>query len=279
MLATIRAGNIVLMIQPPRGYGENPVAIYHDPDMAPSHHYLAAYRWVEQSFGAHAVVHLGKHGSMEWLPGKNAALSASCGTDAAIGNLPLIYPFLVNDPGEGAQAKRRAHATIVDHLIPPMARAESYGDIAKLEQLLDEYANIAAMDPAKLPAIRSQIWTHMRAAEMHRDLGLDDIPDEDDFDDFIFNVDGWLCEIKDAQIRDGLHVLGHAPQGEARVNLVLSILRASQIWGGETGAVPGLRAALGLKDGSQLGDIDQIEEQARALVQGMENAQWEPSMR
>lgn len=276
VLATIRAGNIVLMIQPPRGYGENPVAIYHDPDMAPSHHYLAAYRWVEQEFGAHAVVHLGKHGSMEWLPGKNAALSASCGTDAAIGNLPLIYPFLVNDPGEGAQAKRRAHATIVDHLIPPMARAESYGDIAKLEQLLDEYANIAAMDPAKLPAIRSQIWTHMRAAEMHRDLGLDDIPDEDDFDDFIFNVDGWLCEIKDAQIRDGLHVLGQAPQGEARVNLVLSILRASQIWGGETGAVPGLRAALGLKDDSgQLNAIDQIEEQARALVQAMEDANWD----
>jgi cobaltochelatase CobN len=276
VLATIRAGNIVLMIQPPRGYGENPVAIYHDPDMAPSHHYLAAYRWVEESFGAHAVVHLGKHGSMEWLPGKNAALSASCGTDAAIGNLPLIYPFLVNDPGEGAQAKRRAHATIVDHLIPPMARAESYGDIARLEQLLDEYANIAAMDPAKLPAIRSQIWTHMRAAEMHRDLGLDDIPDEDDFDDFIFNVDGWLCEIKDAQIRDGLHVLGQAPQGEARVNLVLSILRASQIWGGEAGAVPGLRAALGLTEGSgQLGDIDRIEAQARALVLAMEEAGWD----
>ncbi|KQV75067.1 cobalamin biosynthesis protein CobN [Aeromicrobium sp. Root344] len=275
VLATIRAGNIVLMIQPPRGYGENPVAIYHDPDMAPSHHYLAAYRWVEQEFGAHAVVHLGKHGSMEWLPGKNAALSASCGTDAAIGNLPLIYPFLVNDPGEGAQAKRRAHATIVDHLIPPMARAESYGDIAKLEQLLDEYANIAAMDPAKLPAIRSQIWTHMRAAEMHRDLGLDDIPDEDDFDDFIFNVDGWLCEIKDAQIRDGLHVLGQAPHGEARVNLVLSILRASQIWGGETGAVPGLRAALGLKEGSQLGAIDEIESQAKALIQAMEDAEWD----
>ncbi len=275
VLATIRAGNIVLMIQPPRGYGENPVAIYHDPDMAPSHHYLAAYRWVEQAFEAHAVVHLGKHGSMEWLPGKNAALSAACGTDAAIGNLPLIYPFLVNDPGEGAQAKRRAHATIVDHLIPPMARAESYGDIAKLEQLLDEYANIAAMDPAKLPAIRSQIWTHMRAAEMHRDLGLDDIPDEDDFDDFIFNVDGWLCEIKDAQIRDGLHVLGQAPQGEARVNLVLSILRASQIWGGETGAVPGLRAALGLKEGADLGSIDEIEEQAKELIQAMEDADWD----
>ena len=282
VLATIRAGNVVLMIQPPRGYGENPVAIYHDPDMAPSHHYLAAYRWVEEEFGAHAVVHLGKHGSMEWLPGKNAALSAACGTDAAIGNLPLIYPFLVNDPGEGAQAKRRAHATIVDHLIPPMARAESYGDIAKLEQLLDEYANIGAMDPAKLPAIREQIWTHMRAAEMHRDLGLDDQPDDEGFDDFIFHVDGWLCEIKDAQIRDGLHVLGQAPDGGARVNLVLAILRAAQVFGGQEQAVPGLRAALGLKVSTSSTDqpstsvVDQFEEQARALVLAMEEAGWDP---
>ena len=179
VLATIQAGNVVLLIQPPRGFGENPVAIYHDPDLAPSHHYLAAYRWLGSAvesggFGAHAVVHLGKHGSMEWLPGKNAALSASCASDAAIGNLPLVYPFLVNDPGEGAQAKRRAHATIVDHLVPPMARAETYGDIARLEQLLDEHANIAAMDPGKLPAIRGEIWQLMHAAEMHRDLGLDE---------------------------------------------------------------------------------------------------------
>ncbi|MFC6344339.1 cobaltochelatase subunit CobN, partial [Nocardioides hankookensis] len=232
VLATIQAGNVVLLIQPPRGFGENPVAIYHDPDLAPSHHYLAAYRWVEHGFGAHAVVHLGKHGSMEWLPGKNAALSAECATDAAIGNLPLVYPFLVNDPGEGAQAKRRAHATIIDHLVPPMARAESYGDIARLEQLLDEHANIAAMDPAKLPAVRGEIWQLMHAAEMHRDLGLDERPDDEEFDDFILHVDGWLCEIKDAQIRDGLHVLGQAPEGEARVNLVLAILRAAQVWGG-----------------------------------------------
>jgi cobaltochelatase CobN len=282
VLATITAGNVVLLIQPPRGFGENPVAIYHDPDMPPSHHYLAAYRWLGSAvdsggFGAHAVVHLGKHGSMEWLPGKNAALSASCATDAAIGNLPLIYPFLVNDPGEGAQAKRRAHATIVDHLIPPMARAESYGDIAKLEQLLDEHANIAAMDPAKLPAIRAEIWTLMHAAEMHRDLGLEQRPEDEEFDDFILHVDGWLCEIKDAQIRDGLHVLGQAPEGEARVNLVLAILRASQIWGGETASVPGLRSALGLKENHEAtGAVDAIEERARDLVQRMEDAGWAP---
>ncbi|NYG54529.1 cobaltochelatase subunit CobN [Nocardioides perillae] len=277
VLATLRSGNVVLLIQPPRGFGENPVAIYHDPDMAPSHHYLAAYRWLERSFGAHAVVHLGKHGSLEWLPGKNAALSAACATDAAIGSMPLVYPFLVNDPGEGAQAKRRAHATIVDHLVPPMARAEAYGDMARLEQLLDEHANIAAMDPAKLPAVRAEIWTLMHAAEMHRDLGLDERPDDEEFDDFLLHVDGWLCEVKDAQIRDGLHVLGAPPEGEARVNLVLAILRASQVWAGDVGAVPGLRTALGLKEGAErVGAVDEVEERARALVVAMEAAGWDP---
>ncbi|TYL49542.1 cobaltochelatase subunit CobN [Nocardioides sp. BGMRC 2183] len=287
VLATLRAGNVVVMVQPPRGFGENPVAIYHDPDLAPSHHYLAAYRWLragaeEGGFGAHAVVHLGKHGSMEWLPGKNAALSAACATDAAITDLPLIYPFLVNDPGEGAQAKRRAHATIVDHLVPPMARAESYGDIARLEGLLEEYDKISAMDPAKLAAIRGEIWQLMHAAEMHRDLGMgdrgaDDRPDDETFDDFLLHVDGWLCEIKDAQIRDGLHVLGDAPAGEARVNLVLAILRAAQVWGGASNAVPGLRRALGLADDADAVTTDRVEAEARGLVQAMEDAGWHPS--
>ncbi|TQL67645.1 cobaltochelatase CobN subunit [Nocardioides albertanoniae] len=282
VLATLQAGNIVLLIQPPRGFGENPVAIYHDPDLAPSHHYIGAYRWLgsaveDGGFGADAVVHLGKHGSMEWLPGKNAALSASCGPDAAIGNMPLIYPFLVNDPGEGAQAKRRAHATIVDHLVPPMARAESYGDIARLESLMEEYDRISSMDPAKLPAIRGEIWQLMKAAELHRDLGMEERPEDDDFDDFMLHIDGWLCEIKDAQIRDGLHVLGAAPEGEARVNLVLSILRAAQVWGGVGGAVPGLRAALGLKDGAETKAVDEIETQAKDLVQRMDDAGWDPA--
>ena len=277
-LATLRAGNVVILIQPPRGFGENPVAIYHDPDLPPSHHYLGAYRWLEHGFGADAVVHLGKHVSMEWLPGKNAALSASCGPDAAIGNLPLVYPFLVNDPGEGAQAKRRAHATIVDHLVPPMARAESYGDIARLEGLLEEYDKISAMDPAKLPAIRGEIWQLMHAAQLHRDLGLEERPDDEEFDDFLLHVDGWLCEIKDAQIRDGLHVLGAAPVGEARVNLVLSILRAGQVWGGVGNAVPGLRAALGLVDGAGSTETDLVEAQARGLVEALDKADWDPAV-
>ncbi|UJB46673.1 cobaltochelatase subunit CobN [Streptomyces sp. A1-5] len=282
VLAALRRGNLLILIQPPRGFGENPIAIYHDPDLPPSHHYLAAYRWIaapaaDGGFGADAMVHLGKHGNLEWLPGKNAGLSAACGPDAALGDLPLVYPFLVNDPGEGTQAKRRVHATLVDHLVPPMARADSYGDIARLEQLLDEYAAISSMDPAKLPAIRAQIWTLIQAAKLDHDLGLEERPDDDGFDDFLLHVDGWLCEVKDAQIRDGLHVLGAAPVGEARVNLVLAILRARQIWGG-TSALPGLREALGLDESAATRTAaDDAEALARTLVQAMEDAAWDPA--
>jgi cobaltochelatase CobN len=277
VVAAMQAGNVVLMVQPPRGFGDNPVAIYHDPDLPPSHHYLAAYRWLDTVFGADAVVHLGKHGNLEWLPGKTLGMSSACGTDAALGDLPLIYPFLVNDPGEGTQAKRRAHATLVDHLIPPMARAETYGDIARLEQLLDEHANIAALDPPKLPAIRQQIWTLMRAAKMDHDLGLDDRPDEDSFDDMLLHVDGWLCEIKDVQIRDGLHILGEKPTGEAEIDLVLAILRARQLFGGDQ-SVPGLRQALGLaEDGhDERAAVDAAETQARELVVALADSGWDP---
>jgi cobaltochelatase CobN len=274
VLAAMRDENIVVMVQPPRGFGANPVAIYHDPDLPPSHHYLAAYRWLADEFGAHAVVHVGKHGNLEWLPGKNVGMSASDGTDAALGDLPLIYPFLVNDPGEGTQAKRRAHATLVDHLIPPMARAESYGDVARLEQLLDEHANIAALDPAKLPAVRAQIWTLIQAAKMDHDLGLDNRPGDEEFDEFILHVDGWLCEIKDVQIRDGLHILGAAPSGEARINLVLAMLRARQMWAGKVAALPGLREALGLAEDAPTAVVDAVEATARGLVAEMENAGW-----
>jgi cobaltochelatase CobN len=228
-------GNVFVGIQPPRGFGENPIAVYHDPDLPPTHHYLAAYWWIIEEFGADAVVHLGKHGTLEWLPGKSLGLSPSCAPDAALRDLPLFYPFVVNDPGEGTQAKRRAHATIVDHLIPPMARAQTYDDLARLEQLLDEYYQVETLDPSKLPAIRARIWETLRDAELHRDLGVEEQPEE--FGDFLNHVDGYLCEIKDLPIRDGLHSLGEPPEGEQLVHLVAAILRLG------VGEVPGLRRA------------------------------------
>ncbi|GAB3920568.1 cobaltochelatase subunit CobN [Microlunatus endophyticus] len=272
--AALRSGNLVIMVQPPRGFGENPIAIYHDPDLPPSHHYLATYRWLEKEFGAHAIVHVGKHGNLEWLPGKTVGMSAACGTDAALGSVPVIYPFLVNDPGEGTQAKRRAHATVIDHLVPPMARAESYGDIARLEQLLDDYASANTMDPAKAPALRGQIWELITKAQMHEDLGLQARPGDEEFDEFVLHVDGWLCEIKDVQIRDGLHTLGQAPQGDDKINLVLAVLRSPQLFGGRT-AAPGLRSALGLADDAPTTEVDRVEQVARELVTAIAAADWD----
>ncbi len=230
-------GGVFVGIQPPRGFGENPIAIYHDPDLPPTHHYLAAYWWIIEEFEADAIVHLGKHGTLEWLPGKSLGLSPSCAPDAALGDVPLFYPFVVNDPGEGTQAKRRAHATVVDHLIPPMTRAETYDDLARLEQLLDEYYQVETLDPSKLPAIRARIWGTLRDAELHRDLGVEEQPEE--FGDFLNHVDGYLCEIKDLPIRGGLHVLGKSPEGEPLRHLVAAILRLG------AGEVPGLRRAVG----------------------------------
>jgi cobaltochelatase CobN len=280
VLAALQYGNVVLMIQPPRGFGENPIAIYHDPDLPPSHHYLAAYRWLaapvsDGGFGAHAVIHLGKHGTLEWLPGKGLGLSAGCAPDAVLGDLPLFYPFIVNDPGEGTQAKRRGHATVVDHLVPPMARAESYDEMAQLEQLLDEYAQVQAMDPAKLPTIRGQIWDLVTAAQLHHDLHVSETPSDEEFDDFILHVDGYLCEVKDVLIRDGLHLLGQAPVGAPRVDLVLGILRAQQTWGGASGALPGLRRALGLVENADRSDTDRVEQESRALVEQLDASGWD----
>ncbi|MGE5289057.1 MAG: cobaltochelatase subunit CobN [Micromonosporaceae bacterium] len=278
VVCALRAGNVALMIQPPRGFGENPVAIYHDPDLPPSHHYVAAYRWLEEIFRADAIVHLGKHGTLEWLPGKGLGLSADCSPDAVLADMPLVYPFIVNDPGEGTQAKRRGHATIVDHLVPPMARADTYGDLAKLEQLLDEYATVQALDPAKLPAVRAQIWTLVRSAQLHHDLHVTAEPGETEFGDFVMHIDGYLCEVKDAAIRDGLHVLGEAPAGDALVNLVGVILRSAQLWGGREGALPGLRGALGMDEATaSREERDAAEDTVRRLLVAMDETGWDPA--
>jgi cobaltochelatase CobN len=236
VIAGLQFGNVFVGIQPPRGFGENPIAIYHDPALAPSHHYLGSYHWLRHVFRADALIHMGKHGTLEWLPGKGIGLSAACYPDVALGDLPLIYPFIINDPGEGTQAKRRAHAVIVDHLIPAMMRAEVYNEIARLEQLMDEYYQVQTLDPSKLPVIRAQIWDLIVQAELHHDLHATETPD--DFDDFLLHVDGYLCELKDAQIRDGLHTLGETPMGEQRIGLLLAMLRL------DNGTVSSLRSAL-----------------------------------
>ena len=235
-IAGLDLGNIFVGLQPPRGFGENPISVYHSPDLTPTHHYIAYYRWVRDVFQADAMVHVGKHGTLEWLPGKGIGLSEACYPEVALQDLPLFYPFIINNPGEGTQAKRRTHATIIDHLIPPMTTADSYGDIAKLEQLMDEHYQCQTLDPAKLPMLETQIWEMVQQAELHRDLGVDDQPD--DFGEFMLEIDGYLCEIKDVQIKDGLHTLGEPPTDEQLVGLLSALTRL------DISGIPSLRRAL-----------------------------------
>ncbi|WP_205370126.1 cobaltochelatase subunit CobN [Thermoleptolyngbya sp. PKUAC-SCTB121] len=222
----IQLGNVFIGIQPSRGYDLDPSLNYHAPDLEPTHAYLAFYHWVRSHFGAHAVVHVGKHGNLEWLPGKSVALSATCYPEIALGPLPHLYPFIVNDPGEGSQAKRRAQAVIIDHLTPPLTRAELYGPLQQLEALVDEYYEAQSLDPSRLPVIRDRLLALFQQTQVLQDLGLTaDSADSREIEALLPNLDTYLCELKEAQIRDGLHILGQCPSGRQLRDLVVAIAR------------------------------------------------------
>ncbi|MDZ8260079.1 cobaltochelatase subunit CobN [Nostoc sp. ChiQUE01b] len=221
----IQLGNIFVGIQPARGYDHDPSLNYHAPDLEPTHAYLAFYYWVRECFGADAIVHVGKHGNLEWLPGKSVALSSNCYPEVAFGALPHLYPFIVNDPGEGSQAKRRAQAVIIDHLTPPMTRAELYGSLQQLENLIDEYYEADSLDPSRLPVIRDRIRELVIKENLHQDLGIQN-EEIFNFEFLILNsIGGYLCELKEAQIRDGLHIFGQCPQGRQLRDLIVAIAR------------------------------------------------------
>ncbi|MBB5064448.1 cobaltochelatase subunit CobN [Granulicella mallensis] len=243
LFAAMDLGNALIALQPPRGYGIDPDTIYHTPDLPPTHHYTAFYRWLgtpqsEGGWGADAIVHMGKHGTLEWLPGKGIGLSGECYPDLLLGDLPLVYPFILNDPGEGSQSKRRAHAIVVDHLTPPMTNAETYGPLAELNQLVNEYYAVEKLDPKKLPYLQQQIWELVERTNLKTDLDTKTMLTRErgdhthEWDDaltpegvpttlasmtgnevahLIEDLDGYLCELGMAQIRDGLHILGQMP--------------------------------------------------------------------
>ena len=245
-----RAGNIAVLIQPARGHGIDPRSTYHDPDLAPPHGYLAAYAWVARAFGAAAVIHLGKHGTLEWLPGKALALSCECFPEAALGPLPNLYPFIVHDPGEGTQAKRRTQAVIVDHLTPPLTRAGSYGPMAELERLIDEYYEASQSDARRVAVLANAILDHARGGGLDADCG---IAPGDDRIAALRKLDGFLCELKELQIRDGLHVFGRSPEPARLDQLIVAFARPGRGAGpADASLLRALAADLGL-DGDPLG--------------------------
>ncbi len=252
-ISGMQLGNIFVGIQPSRGYELDPSLNYHAPDLEPTHHYLGFYYWLKQHFDADAMVHIGKHGNLEWLPGKGVALSENCYPEIALGPWPHLYPFIVNDPGEGSQAKRRAQAVIIDHLTPPMTRAELYGPLLELERLIDEYYEAQNLDPKRVSIIRDRITNLLFAQNLHQELSLSDnhnvnqsksAAKDDNIADIIANIDGYLCELKEAQIRDGLHIFGQCPQGRQLRDLIVAIARCPGV--GRMGLTRALAEDLGL---------------------------------
>ena len=246
-LPVLRLSKVFLGLQPARGYNIDPAATYHDPDLVPPHSYLAFYAWLRDQARVQAVVHLGKHGNLEWLPGKALALSRACCPEATLGPLPHLYPFIVNDPGEGTQAKRRAQAVIIDHLTPPLTRAESYGPLAELERLVDEYYEASGVDPRRLKLLSKEIL------ELSQRIGLDldcGIAPEDDEAAALGKLDNHLCELKELQIRDGLHVFGVSPRDEQLTDLLVALTRLPRGdgTGGGASLIRALAADLGLED-------------------------------
>ena len=221
-LPLARFGEVIVGIQPARGYNIDPKESYHSPDLVPPHGYLAFYAFLRQQFGAQAIVHMGKHGNLEWLPGKALALSETCYPEAIFGPLPHIYPFIVNDPGEGTQAKRRTSAVIIDHLTPPLTRAESYGPLKDLEALVDEYYDAAGGDPRRLRLLSRQILDLVRDIGLDSDAGIDR---GDSDDKALEKLDAYLCDLKEMQIRDGLHIFGVAPEGRLLTDLTVALAR------------------------------------------------------
>ncbi|ELF6206646.1 cobaltochelatase subunit CobN [Pseudomonas putida] len=226
MVAGLRFGLTFVGIQPARGYQVDPSAVYHDPDLVPPHGYLAFHFWLRHAFAADAVIHVGKHGNLEWLPGKGVGLSAQCWPDALLGPLPNIYPFIVNDPGEGAQAKRRTQAVIIDHLMPPLTRAETYGPLRHLEQLADEFYEAQLLDPRRARELQRDILELVKVNHIDRELQLEG--QLDDAAVWLPRLDTYLCDLKESQIRDGLHVFGQSPEGRLRLDTLLALLRVER---------------------------------------------------
>lgn len=230
--AAIQCGRSIIAVQPERGDTVTRDADYHDLARTPRHAYVAFYLWLRAQ-GIDAIMHMGAHGTLEWLPGKSVALSPSCWPGALIGDLPIIYPFIVNDPGEAAQAKRRLGAVTIGHLPPPLETSAVPESLRRLERLLDEYSTADGLDPARRQRLIAAIRDEARVAGLEDDLGLDAsaAPAE-----AIPRIDRFVCDLKESQFGDGLHVFGRGACGEAERGALRAALAGQRVAPGPSGS-------------------------------------------
>ena len=230
--AAVRCGQTIIAVQPERGEAttrEPSITISRARRVTPMSRSISG----SEAQGIDALVHMGAHGTLEWLPGKSVALSASCWPEALIGDLPVIYPFIVNDPGEAAQAKRRIGAVTIGHLPPPLAQSAVPAGLLRLERLLDEYSTADGLDPARRQRLIAAIRDEARAAGVEDDLGLAAI---DCAAEAIPRIDRFVCDLKESQFGDGLHVFGRGTCGEAERDALLSALAGQRVAPGPSGS-------------------------------------------
>ena len=249
-------GNVFITVQPPRGFGEDPGKILHDPAAAPTHHYIGFYHWLRDIWQADAVVHIGTHGSLEWLPGKGTALSDSCYPDISLGDLPDVYPYWMTIVGEGIQAKRRGAACLISHLSPPMQLSGSYEELQELEQALDEYVHFRQTQPENLDTVKEIVREKAAACNFG-----DDIAEGDDFDDYVGRLHNYVTDIKNMQIRTGLHIMGQPPEGDGLSEYVEALVRL------DNGDVPSLVQLLATEAGYSYDEL--LADSSRLTPEGL----------
>lgn len=230
--SAIEAGNVVVALQPERGRPVTRDDDYHDLSRCPRHAYVAFYLWLRRQ-GLDAMIHVGAHGTLEWLPGKSVALSRECWPEALVGDLPVVYPFIVNDPGEAAQAKRRLGAVTIGHVPPPLAETKSGAGMSRLEALLDEFSNADGLDPARRDRLQDDIREEARAAGVESELGLDAATS---LAEAITRIDRFVCDVKESQYGDGLHVFGRGEHGEAEHGGLTAALAGRFVQPGPSGS-------------------------------------------
>lgn len=240
-------GNIYIGYQPLRGRADNMESMYHDPTLSNTHQYLAFYRWLKYDFKAQAIVHMGTHGTLEWLPGKATALSEKCFPDLILDAVPHLYPYVIDNPGEGLQAKRRSEAVLIGHLNATMARSGHYDELSAVDLPLQEYMKIRHnISGERKERLLKEIYDAMTGLGLHDDLKFDPEEGPEGIDAHVGEIHDYLSDVKDALIRDGLHILGNAPSGNRMDETVYSLTRL------RNGSVPSFRDTLGTCMGADM---------------------------